>query len=141
MDSGTANQPRPCAEWFVWSSAFRREPPHLACRGDESLTHTPRPASALVKHLSALPRHPANHPPGHRCGVDKGHRARVANLRPGSPAHRSDALSVGDYILAVNGVRTQALSHAQVVSLLKNAGEKVDLEVEYEIPNSRKYFS
>ncbi|XP_045132359.1 glutamate receptor-interacting protein 2-like isoform X3 [Portunus trituberculatus] len=69
-------------------------------------------------------------------GVDKGHRARVANLRPGSPAHRSDALSVGDYILAVNGVRTQALSHAQVVSLLKNAGEKVDLEVEYEIPNS-----
>nr|XP_045595097.1 glutamate receptor-interacting protein 2-like isoform X2 [Procambarus clarkii] len=69
-------------------------------------------------------------------GVDKGHRARVANLRPGSPAHRSDALSVGDYILAVNGVRTHALSHAQIVSLLKNAGDKVDLEVEYEIPNS-----
>lgn len=71
-------------------------------------------------------------------GVDKGHRPRVANLRPGSPAHRSDALSVGDYILAVNGIRTQALSHSQIVSLLKNAGEKVDLEVEYEIPNSRK---
>ncbi|KAK3858357.1 hypothetical protein Pcinc_035449, partial [Petrolisthes cinctipes] len=72
-------------------------------------------------------------------GVDKGHRPRVANLRPGSPAHRSDALSVGDYILAVNGIRTQALTHSQIVSLLKNAGEKVDLEVEYEIPNSRKY--
>ncbi|XP_050718658.1 glutamate receptor-interacting protein 2-like isoform X3 [Eriocheir sinensis] len=69
-------------------------------------------------------------------GVDKGHRARVANLRPGSPAHRADALSVGDYILAVNGVRTHALTHSQVVSLLKNAGEKVDLEVEYEIPGS-----
>ncbi|XP_071550797.1 glutamate receptor-interacting protein 2 isoform X8 [Panulirus ornatus] len=69
-------------------------------------------------------------------GVDKGHRPRVANLRPGSPAHRSDTLSVGDYILAVNGIRTQALSHAQIVSLLKNAGDKVDLEVEYEIPNS-----
>lgn len=72
-------------------------------------------------------------------GVDKGHRARVANLRPGSPAHRADALSVGDYILAVNGVRTHALTHSQVVSLLKNAGEKVDLEVEYEIPGSREY--
>lgn len=72
-------------------------------------------------------------------GVDKGHRPRVANLRPGSPAHRSDTLSVGDYILAVNGIRTQALTHAQIVSLLKNAGDKVDLEVEYEIPNSRKY--
>ncbi|XP_047474021.1 glutamate receptor-interacting protein 2-like isoform X4 [Penaeus chinensis] len=69
-------------------------------------------------------------------GVDKGHRPRVANLRPGSPAHRSDALSVGDYILAVNGIKTHALTHAQIVSLLKNAGEKVDLEVEYEIPNS-----
>ncbi|KAK8743618.1 hypothetical protein OTU49_001165, partial [Cherax quadricarinatus] len=69
-------------------------------------------------------------------GVDKGHRARVTNLRPGSPAHRSDALSVGDYILAVNGIRTHSLSHAQIVSLLKNSGEKVDLEVEYEIPNS-----
>lgn len=71
--------------------------------------------------------------------MDKGHRPRVANLRPGSPAHRSDALSVGDYILAVNGIKTHALTHAQIVSLLKNAGEKVDLEVEYEIPNSRKY--
>ena len=72
-------------------------------------------------------------------GVDKGHRPRVSNLRPGSPAHRSDALSVGDYILGVNGIRTQNLTHSQIVSLLKNAGDKVDLEVEYEIPNTRKY--
>ncbi|CAL4128743.1 unnamed protein product, partial [Meganyctiphanes norvegica] len=66
----------------------------------------------------------------------KGHRSKVSNLRPGSAAHRSDALNTGDYILAVNGVKTHSLTHNQIIQLLKNAGEKVELEVEYEIPNA-----
>ncbi|XP_076310897.1 glutamate receptor-interacting protein 1-like isoform X3 [Tachypleus tridentatus] len=69
-------------------------------------------------------------------GIDKGSRPKVANLRPGSIAHRSDGLAVGDYIISVNGIRTSRLKHEEIVNLLKNAGEKVTLEVEYEIPAS-----
>ncbi|XP_013790838.2 glutamate receptor-interacting protein 2-like, partial [Limulus polyphemus] len=69
-------------------------------------------------------------------GTDKGSRPKVANLRPGSIAHRSDALAVGDYIISVNGIRTTRLKHEEIVNLLMNAGEKVTLEVEYEIPAS-----
>ncbi|XP_035677610.1 glutamate receptor-interacting protein 2-like isoform X2 [Branchiostoma floridae] len=67
-------------------------------------------------------------------GLDKGSRARVLHLRPGGLAQRSDALEIGDYILSVNGIRTEKLRHDEIINLLKNAGEKVILEVEYEIP-------
>ncbi|XP_036360657.1 glutamate receptor-interacting protein 1 isoform X9 [Octopus sinensis] len=69
-------------------------------------------------------------------GVDKNCRPQVSNLRPGSIAHRCDALEVGDFILSVNGIRTSALKHEEIVNLLKNAGEQVILEVEYEVPES-----
>lgn len=51
----------------------------------------------------------------------------------------SDALVVGDYILSVNGIRTSGLKHEEVINLLKNAGEKILLEVEYEMPESGLY--
>ena len=51
---------------------------------------------------------------------------------------RSDALEVGDYILSVNGIRTAMLRHEEIVNLLKNAGDKVILEIEYELPDPRK---
>lgn len=69
-------------------------------------------------------------------GVDKGAHPKIASLRPGSIAHRCDALAVGDHIIAVNGIRTSKLKHDEIVNLLKNAGEKVVLDIEYEIPNS-----
>ncbi|CAE1267147.1 GRIP [Acanthosepion pharaonis] len=69
-------------------------------------------------------------------GVDKNCRPQVSNLRPGSIAHRCDALEVGDFILSVNGIRTSGLRHEEIVNLLKNAGEHVILEVEYEVPES-----
>lgn len=69
-------------------------------------------------------------------GVDKNCRPQVSNLRPGSIAHRCDALEVGDFILSVNGIRTSGLRHEEIVNLLKNAGEHVVLEVEYEVPES-----
>ncbi|XP_022253084.1 glutamate receptor-interacting protein 1-like [Limulus polyphemus] len=69
-------------------------------------------------------------------GIDKDFRPKIANLRPGSIAHRSDALAVGDYLISVNGIRTTNLRHDEIVNLLMNAGDKVTLEVEYEVPVS-----
>lgn len=48
--------------------------------------------------------------------------------------NRSDQLQVGDYITAVNGIRTSKLKHGEIISLLKNVGEKVTLEIEYHLP-------
>lgn len=50
--------------------------------------------------------------------------------------NRSDALQVGDNIISVNGIRTASLKHEEIVNLLKNAGDRVVLEVEYELPDS-----
>ena len=52
--------------------------------------------------------------------------------------NRSDALEVGDYILAVNGIRTSMLKHDEIINLLKNTGDKVALEVEYKLPDPRE---
>lgn len=54
---------------------------------------------------------------------------------------RSDALVVGEYILSVNGIRTASLKHDEIINLLKNAGERITLEVEYEIPELCKLLS
>lgn len=48
--------------------------------------------------------------------------------------HRSDQLNVGDYIKSVNGINLTKLRHEEIISLLKNVGERVLLEVEYELP-------
>lgn len=47
---------------------------------------------------------------------------------------RSDQLNVGDYIKSVNGINLSKLRHDEIISLLKNIGERVVLEVEYELP-------
>uniref|UniRef100_A0A672KJL5 Glutamate receptor interacting protein 2 n=1 Tax=Sinocyclocheilus grahami TaxID=75366 RepID=A0A672KJL5_SINGR len=48
---------------------------------------------------------------------------------------RSDQLNVGDYIKSVNGINLTKLRHDEIISLLKNIGERVVLEVEYELPS------
>lgn len=48
--------------------------------------------------------------------------------------NRSDQLNVGDYIKSVNGINLSKLRHDEIISLLKNIGERVVLEVEYELP-------
>lgn len=48
--------------------------------------------------------------------------------------HRSDQLNVGDYIKSVNGINLSKLRHDEIIGLLKNIGERVVLEVEYELP-------
>ncbi|KAG7267295.1 hypothetical protein CRUP_000293 [Coryphaenoides rupestris] len=67
-------------------------------------------------------------------GSDKDGKPRVSNLRPGGLAARSDQLNVGDYIKSVNGINLCKLRHDEIISLLKNIGERVVLEVEYELP-------
>lgn len=52
---------------------------------------------------------------------------------------RSDQLNVGDYIRAVNGINLAKFRHDEIISLLKNVGERVVLEVEYELPPVCKY--
>uniref|UniRef100_A0A8K9UUW5 Glutamate receptor interacting protein 2b n=1 Tax=Oncorhynchus mykiss TaxID=8022 RepID=A0A8K9UUW5_ONCMY len=69
-------------------------------------------------------------------GTDKDGKPRVSNLRPGGLAARSDQLNVGDYIKSVNGINLTKLRHEEIISLLKNVGEQVVLEVEYELPPS-----
>ncbi|XP_066554412.1 glutamate receptor-interacting protein 2 isoform X1 [Amia ocellicauda] len=66
-------------------------------------------------------------------GTDKDGKPRVSNLRPGGLAARSDQLNVGDYIKSVNGINLTKLRHDEIISLLKNVGERVVLEVEYEL--------
>ncbi|XP_069871742.1 glutamate receptor-interacting protein 2-like isoform X2 [Dipodomys merriami] len=67
-------------------------------------------------------------------GTDKDGKPRVSSLRPGGLAARSDLLNVGDYIRSVNGIHVTRLSHDDIITLLKNVGERVVLEVEYELP-------
>ncbi|XP_036388762.1 glutamate receptor-interacting protein 2-like isoform X2 [Megalops cyprinoides] len=67
-------------------------------------------------------------------GSDKDGTPRVSNLRPGGLAARSDQLIVGDHIKSVNGINLSKLRHEEIISLLKNVGERVLLQVEYELP-------
>ncbi|XP_045066531.1 glutamate receptor-interacting protein 1 isoform X7 [Coregonus clupeaformis] len=67
-------------------------------------------------------------------GVDKDGKPRVSNLRQAGIAARSDQLNVGDYIKSVNGINLTKFRHDEIISLLKNVGERVVLEVEYELP-------
>uniref|UniRef100_A0A3Q2Z833 Glutamate receptor interacting protein 2a n=1 Tax=Hippocampus comes TaxID=109280 RepID=A0A3Q2Z833_HIPCM len=70
-------------------------------------------------------------------GSDKDGKPRVSNLRPGGLAARCDQLNVGDHIKSVNGINLRKLRHDEIISLLKNIGERVVLEVEYELPPLR----
>lgn len=54
-----------------------------------------------------------------------------------SPPTRCDQLNVGDHIKSVNGINLRKLRHDEIISLLKNIGERVVLEVEYELPPLR----
>lgn len=60
--------------------------------------------------------------------------ANVQNLILGLFLCRSDQLNVGDYIKSVNGINLTKFRHDEIISLLKNVGERVVLEVEYELP-------
>lgn len=51
----------------------------------------------------------------------------VSCIRAGSIADRSDAIQVGDLLVGVNGLRVTELTHQQILTLLRNAGDQVTL--------------
>jgi len=72
-------------------------------------------------------------------GTDKDTRPRICDLKPGSIAHRSDELQIGDMIMSINGIKTQGLKHEEIIDLIKNANESLCLEFEYNLPPWRKW--
>ncbi|CAL8325372.1 unnamed protein product [Merluccius merluccius] len=112
-DSGTADH---------HSHASQRRSLTEECRGLTTVDLMKREGSSLGLTISG--------------GSDKDGKPRVSNLRPGGLAARSDQLNVGDYIKSVNGINLCKLRHDEIISLLKNIGERVVLEVEYELPQT-----
>uniref|UniRef100_A0A8C4N2U2 Glutamate receptor interacting protein 2 n=1 Tax=Eptatretus burgeri TaxID=7764 RepID=A0A8C4N2U2_EPTBU len=67
-------------------------------------------------------------------GIDKETRPCMSSLQAGGIAARSDQLNEGDYIKSVNGINLIRLRHEDIVTLLKNVGERITLDIEYELP-------
>ncbi|VDK84231.1 unnamed protein product [Litomosoides sigmodontis] len=70
---------------------------------------------------------------GLRGGTDQLHPPSITFLRPGSVAHTSDQLRVGEQLRLVNGIAVNNLTHKQVMALLRNSGNCVYLQVEYNL--------
>uniref|UniRef100_A0A914UIQ8 PDZ domain-containing protein n=1 Tax=Plectus sambesii TaxID=2011161 RepID=A0A914UIQ8_9BILA len=66
-------------------------------------------------------------------GVDRHRAPMVTHLAPGSIAHRCDQLQVGDLLTAVNGIRVGNLTHEEILTVLRNAGDRIRLAIEYDL--------
>jgi len=67
-------------------------------------------------------------------GIDREIRPKISNLRDNGIASKSDLLQIGDYITSVNGIKVDKLKHGEIISLLKNIGENVNLQIKYRLP-------
>ncbi|CAF2159920.1 unnamed protein product [Rotaria magnacalcarata] len=67
-------------------------------------------------------------------GIDKVGKPRVAQLKPGSIAQKSDMLEIGDILIGINGIKTAGLKHEQVIDLIKQVGDQLILDIDYELP-------
>lgn len=70
-------------------------------------------------------------------GIDKDGRARVAQLKPGSTAHKADLFEIGDALITINQTSTSGLKHEQIIELIKQAGEQIIFDIEYDLPKWR----
>lgn len=70
-------------------------------------------------------------------GVDKDGKPRVAQLKPGSIALKSDVLETGDILTGINGIKTAGLKHEQIIDLIKQVGDQLTLDIEYDLPKWR----
>lgn len=70
-------------------------------------------------------------------GIDKDGKPRVAQLKPGSVAHKADVLETGDILTGINGIKTAGLKHEQIIDLIKQVGEQLTLDIEYDLPKWR----
>uniref|UniRef100_A0A1I7VI32 PDZ domain-containing protein n=1 Tax=Loa loa TaxID=7209 RepID=A0A1I7VI32_LOALO len=69
-------------------------------------------------------------------GTDHSQPPSITFLRPGSVAHISDQLRVGEQLKLVNGIALDNLTHKQVMTLLRNSGNCVYLQVEYNLDDN-----
>ncbi|KAI0989919.1 hypothetical protein GJ496_005052, partial [Pomphorhynchus laevis] len=53
----------------------------------------------------------------------------IGRILDNSPAYRSNALSAGDRILSVNGMCIDRMAHNEIVSLIRESGNKITLEI------------
>lgn len=72
-------------------------------------------------------------------GIDKDGKPRVAQLKPGSVAQKADVLEIGDILLGVNGIKTAGLKHEQVIDIIKQVGDQLTLDIEYDLPKWRMW--
>jgi S1-C subfamily serine protease len=72
-------------------------------------------------------------------GIDKDGKPKVAQLKQGSLAQKADVLEIGDLLLGINGIKTAGLKHEQVIDLIKQVGDQLTLEIEYDLPKWRMY--
>ena len=72
---------------------------------------------------------------------DRGFPAVVSCVRPGSIAHRSDGLRVGEVLAGVNGTPLENLSHLQILSLLRSHGTVLHLTLEYDLDDPCMHLS
>ncbi|MCP9265453.1 Glutamate receptor-interacting protein 1 [Dirofilaria immitis] len=69
-------------------------------------------------------------------GTDQSYPPSITFLRPGSVAHISDQLRVGEQLKLVNGIALNDLTHQQIMALLRNSGNCVYLQVEYDLDDN-----
>uniref|UniRef100_A0A7E4UN49 Glutamate receptor-interacting protein 1 n=1 Tax=Panagrellus redivivus TaxID=6233 RepID=A0A7E4UN49_PANRE len=66
-------------------------------------------------------------------GADRAIFPTISFLRPGYIAHRCDQLQPGERLLAVNDIQVKPLTHEQILTVLRSAGDVVKLEIEYSL--------
>uniref|UniRef100_A0A158R522 PDZ domain-containing protein n=1 Tax=Syphacia muris TaxID=451379 RepID=A0A158R522_9BILA len=69
-------------------------------------------------------------------GSDRCYQPTISYLRPGYVAHRCDQLQIGEHLTHVNNISVEDLTHDEVLSVLRNAGNEVCLRVEYDLNQS-----
>jgi len=70
-------------------------------------------------------------------GIDKDGKPRVAQLKSGSLAQKADLLETGDILTGINGIKTAGLKHDQIIDLIKQVGDQLTLDIEYDLPKWR----
>ena len=66
-------------------------------------------------------------------GADKDDRLHVISVQPGSTAHRTDRILIGDYITAINGVSTIRLKQSEIMTLINNSRNSLVFELHYRL--------
>lgn len=52
---------------------------------------------------------------------------------------RSDSLQIGDWLIAVNGIKVTTLRQEEILSLLRNATDMICLTIEYDLNDHCKF--